>query len=140
RWLLALHGHSSRGGHDSRRRVARGCQRVTARRGWRRGAVRHFTSHRQEAWLTCFGDMVGLTPMPNHGLQQARPSRCGSKRGPSWSRWVVRRRSHVMNISMLTVTAFALLAVGCNDRAARSSDDIIICKQFVAEVLMRMDD
>ena len=33
-----------------------------------------------------------------------------------------------------------LVLVGCNDKAARSSDDIIICKQFYAEALMRMSD
>jgi hypothetical protein len=39
-----------------------------------------------------------------------------------------------------TLLALALLAAGCNDKAARSSDDILICKQFYAEALMRMDD
>ena len=33
-----------------------------------------------------------------------------------------------------------LMLVGCNDKAARSSDDIIICKQFYAEAVMRMSD
>ena len=34
----------------------------------------------------------------------------------------------------------SLALVGCNDKAARSADDIIICKQFYAEALMRMHD
>jgi hypothetical protein len=36
------------------------------------------------------------------------------------------------------ILSIALLMVGCNDRAARSSDDIIICKQFVTEASLRM--
>src|SRR3954454_16156379 len=45
-----------------------------------------------------------------------------------------------MRISMLIVAALAVLTAGCNDKAARSSDDILICKQFFAEALMRMDE
>ena len=41
---------------------------------------------------------------------------------------------------VFALLAFSILAVGCNDRAARSSDDIIICRQFYAEAVMRMGD
>jgi hypothetical protein len=34
----------------------------------------------------------------------------------------------------------SLTLVGCNDKAARSADDILICKQFYSEALMRMGD
>jgi hypothetical protein len=43
-----------------------------------------------------------------------------------------------MRALMLMLSSLAL--VGCNDKAARSSDDIIICKQFYAEALMRMNE
>jgi hypothetical protein len=40
----------------------------------------------------------------------------------------------------LFLLALTLVAVGCNDKAARSSDDIVICKQFYAEAVMRMGE
>ena len=48
--------------------------------------------------------------------------------------------AHFATMRIFTLLAFAFLSAGCNDRAARSSDDIIICKQFYSEALMRMDD
>jgi hypothetical protein len=45
-----------------------------------------------------------------------------------------------MRTSTLLVAVFALFVAGCRGPAARSSDDVIICKQFYSEALMRMDD
>ena len=36
--------------------------------------------------------------------------------------------------------ALSLFMTGCNDKAARSRDDVMICKQFVREAVMRMDE
>lgn len=41
---------------------------------------------------------------------------------------------------LLWLILISLALVGCDDKAARSSDDILICKQFYAEARMRMDD
>lgn len=42
---------------------------------------------------------------------------------------------------LLVVQVFALsLLLACRGQAARSADDIMICKQFYAEALMRMED
>jgi hypothetical protein len=43
-----------------------------------------------------------------------------------------------MRTLLLILSSLAL--IGCNDKAARSSDDILICKQFYAEAVMRMGD
>ena len=43
-----------------------------------------------------------------------------------------------MRVLLLILSSLAL--AGCNDKAARSADDILICKQFYAEALMRMHD
>jgi len=40
---------------------------------------------------------------------------------------------------LLLILSLLVLA-GCNDKAARSADDILICKQFYAEAQMRMED
>lgn len=39
---------------------------------------------------------------------------------------------------LLMLIALGLLVAGCNDKAARSSDDILICRQFIAEANNRM--
>lgn len=41
---------------------------------------------------------------------------------------------------LFTLLVVALLVAGCNDKAARSSDDLLICKQFYSEALMRMGE
>ena len=38
------------------------------------------------------------------------------------------------------LVAIVAMVAGCNDRASRSSDDIIICKQYYAEASNRMAD
>jgi hypothetical protein len=43
-----------------------------------------------------------------------------------------------MRLLFLILCSLAL--AGCNDKAARSADDILICKQFYAEAHMRMDE
>ena len=43
-----------------------------------------------------------------------------------------------MRTLLLILSSLAL--IGCNDKAARSSDDILICKQFYAEAVIRMGD
>lgn len=41
---------------------------------------------------------------------------------------------------MLFTVLGSVVLPGCHGRAARSNDDVIICKQFHAEALMRMQD
>jgi hypothetical protein len=41
---------------------------------------------------------------------------------------------------LFTLLALVILAAGCNDRAARSSDDVVICKRFIAEAGNRMQE
>jgi hypothetical protein len=49
-----------------------------------------------------------------------------------------RERWPIMRTLLLVVSSLALF--GCIDKAARSNDDVLICKQFYAEALMRMTD
>lgn len=40
----------------------------------------------------------------------------------------------------LVFLSLCILWVGCNDQASRSSDDILICKQFINQALIQMQD
>ena len=42
--------------------------------------------------------------------------------------------------SAIIVAAFAVLVAGCNDQAARSNDDIVICRRFYTAASLRMGD
>src|SRR4051794_16454850 len=53
-----------------------------------------------------------------------------------------RGESHAYNMLIFTmiIAALSILVGSCRTAAARSSDDMVIFKQFVSEALMRMDD
>ncbi|MEP6662278.1 MAG: hypothetical protein ABJC04_01320 [Verrucomicrobiota bacterium] len=55
--------------------------------------------------------------------------------------WLLNSRRVFSTTTFLGITIFMLVSFfGCKDQAARSADDIFICRNFFGEALMRMDE